>query len=479
MSNVSKTSIDNRFQTIIEDQNVTPVTESHEDISVLAYGACRANTKFTANAALTTLPILSATPLANGQIIYVNDMGIPVTVSGNEYIGLDGRKMQFCKVDALYGWGCNICGSSGVNCTGIVPFNTREATNSTNWTQAIAGHLHTVGLKSDGSLWTWGINNVGQLGTNNFTCYSSPVREVTSSSNWCQITAGSWHTAAIKTDGSLWAWGSNIAGQLGDGTTVCKNSPVREGTVSSNWCQVSAGQCSTAAIKTDGSLWSWGLNTCGKLGDNTTISRSAPVREATSSSNWYQVSVGSLHTLAIKKDGSLWGWGRNDCGQLGDNSVISRSTPVREVSFDNSWCQVSAGFTHSAAIKTNGSLWTWGDACFGFLVGATSCKSSPTREINNLNTWKMVSAGFLATNAITCDGNLYAQSYDSDTATTNSWLSGNAGGVCGLVYGSTSGWCRLYVTRYYNGWKTISHSQHEPNAINVVGINSFTCIPGR
>ena len=473
MSNVSKTSIDNRFQAIIENQNVTPVTETHEDISVLAYGACRANTNFTANAALTTLPILSATPLANGQIIYVDDMSVPITVSGNEYIGLDGRKMQFCKVDELYGWGCNICGSSGVNNTTIVPISTREATNSTNWTQAVAGHQHTVGLKSDGSLWTWGINNFGQLGTNNFTCYSSPVREATSSTNWCQITAGSWHTAAIKTDGSLWTWGSNICGQLGDGTVVCKTTPTREGTISSNWCQVSAGNCSTAAIKTDGSLWSWGWNACGKLGTGTTIVARVPVREATSSSNWYQVSVGGFHTLAIKKDGSLWGWGWNVCGQLGDNSAIDRCTPVRETTNDNTWCQVSAGYCHSVAIKSDGSLWMWGNACFS----SVTMSSSPVREATNLNTWKMVSAGFAATNAITCDGILYAQALDTDT-TSNAWLYGNSGGLCSLT-GGLSATCRLWITRYFNGWKTISLSQHENSSINIVGINSSTCIPGR
>ena len=477
MSNVSKTSIDNRFQAIIEDQNVTPVTESHEDISVLAYGACRANTNFTANAALTTLPILSATPLANGQRIYVNDMCVPITVSGNEYIGLDGRKMQFCKVDALYGWGCNICGSSGVNCTGIVPFNTREATNSTNWTQAVAGHIHTAGIKSDGSLWTWGNNVCGQLGTNNFICYSSPVRESSSSTNWCQVAAGSWHTAAIKTDGSLWTWGGNVAGQLGDGTVVCRNTPTREGTLTNNWCQVSAGRCTTAAIKTDGSLWAWGLNSSGQLGVNTVLPNSAPVREITSSSNWYQVSVGGFHTLAIKKDGSLWSWGSNTLGQLGDNTTTSKSSPTREITYDNTWCQISAGYCHSAAIKSNGSLWTWGDACFCNLNSSPSLKSAPSRESNNLTTWKTVSAGYLATTAITCDGSLYTQSFDNDT-TGLQWLYNNAGGCCAWQNGSgpSTVLCR---TLYYNGWKSISLSQHEPTSINAVGINSFTCIPGR
>src|SRR3989337_2999238 len=139
-----------------------------------------------------------------------------------------------------------------------------------------------------------------------------------------QIAAGSYHTLAIKSDGTLWAWGYNYSGQLGDGTTSNKTTPVQIGT-GTNWSQIAAGGYHTLAIKSDGTLWAWGGNSFGQLGDGTSSDyKTTPVQIGTGT-NWSQIAAGGYHTLAIKSDGTLWAWG-NYYGQLGD-ATAWKETP--------------------------------------------------------------------------------------------------------------------------------------------------------
>jgi alpha-tubulin suppressor-like RCC1 family protein len=162
----------------------------------------------------------------------------------------------------------------------------------------------------EGNLWAWGYNNYGQLGTGNITDYSSPVQTVASGLNWktitCTTTQGS--AGGIKTDGTLWLWGDNQWGQLGDNTTTNRSSPVQTVAAGTNWKQVSMGRFNTGAIKTDGTLWLWGRNNNGQLGDNSTTQQNSPVQTIAGGTNWKQVSGG---IAAIKTDGTLWLWGDN------------------------------------------------------------------------------------------------------------------------------------------------------------------------
>ena len=211
---------------------------------------------------------------------------------------------------------------AGVAVLAGLPATAQGAGTAGNWIAVSAGMEHTVAIRADGSLWAWGDNHYGQLGNGTWLPDSNiPVR-VGTAYDWAYVSAGVEHTAAIRSDGSLWAWGENRSGQLGDGTTTGRNIPVRVGTAG-NWAAVSSGPTHSAAIRSDGSLWAWGFNVHGWLGDGTTINRNAPVRIGTDT-NWAAVSVGG-HTVAIRADGSLWAWGDNHYGQLGDGTWLPDS----------------------------------------------------------------------------------------------------------------------------------------------------------
>ena len=229
------------------------------------------------------------------------------------------------------------------------------ATTAGDWSKISAGFNHTTAIKTDGTLWAWGLNTNGQLGDNTTTTKSSPV-QIGSDNNWSYVAAGDYYTIAIKTNGTLWAWGQNTYGELGQGDTVSRSSPVQIGT-DTNWSVVDGGNNHVLAVKTTGTLWAWGFNGNGELGDNTTVSKSSPVQIGTLST-WTSVTAGSNHGFAIKNDNTLWGWGRGGFGELGDNTTSNSSSPIQ---IGTSFSKVSAGGYYTLAVKTDGTLWGWGN----------------------------------------------------------------------------------------------------------------------
>jgi alpha-tubulin suppressor-like RCC1 family protein len=258
------------------------------------------------------------------------------------------------------------------------------------WKQISLGNSCGTGIKEDGTLWLLGrdIGSYGILGTAG-SGTSSPVSITGGGTNWKQVDCGSSHNAAIKTDGTLWSWGYNLYGQLGDGTTVNKSSPVSTVIGGTNWKQVAAGGNSTVAVKTDGTLWTWGYNLYGQLGDGTTVNKSSPVSVAGGGTNWKQVAAGGNSTVAVKTDGTLWTWGYNLYGQLGDGTTVNKSSPVSTVIGGTDWKFSNIGGNSSLAIKTDGTLWTWGRNSHGQLGDGTAVnKSSPVFIFSNGITWK-------------------------------------------------------------------------------------------
>ena len=327
----------------------------------------------------------------NKDIVWsvTDDGGTGATISGNILDTVD-----------------NGTGASPITLTATIKEG--ALSGSVNFKSISAGSHHAAAIKKDGSLWTWGSNSYGQLGDGTTMRRITPVR-IGFDNDWAVVAAGNESTFAIKEDGSLWAWGKNSFGQLGDGTTIDRDYPVHIG--SAKWKTVSATE-STVAIQTDGSLWAWGQNNTSQLGDGTTTNRYSPVRIGTDN-DWNSVSSGLWHTLAIKNNGSLWAWGQNSKGQLGIDEaghiVVSRN-PYR-VGTDNDWKAVSASgdnIGHTVAIKNNGSLWAWGWNGFGQLGdGTTTNRYSPVR-IGTDNDWQEVSAGQTHSHAIKNDGSLWS-----------------------------------------------------------------------
>jgi len=319
--------------------------------------------------------------------------------------------------DTLWTWGLNSYGQLGGNTLTNRSTPVTTFAGGTNWKQVAGGNNHTAAIKTDGTLWTWGSGSSGQLGDNAANNRSTPVTTFAGGTNWKQVACGGGgnHTAAIKTDGTLWTWGSNTSVQLGDNTTAQRITPVTTFAGGTNWKQVAGGQNYTAAIKTDGTLWTWGSNILGQLGINTTTSRSTPVTTFAGGTNWKQVACGRNHTAAIKTDGTLWTWGNNSNGPLGDNTLTNRSTPVTTFAGGTNWKQVAGGQTYTAAIKTDGTLWTWGIGTSGQLGDNTgTSRSTPVTTFAGGTNWKQVASGQSHTAAIKTDGTLWTWGLSSN-----------------------------------------------------------------
>jgi len=299
--------------------------------------------------------------------------------------------------DTLWVWGVNSSTSGNLGDNTSVNRSTPVTTiaGGTNWKQVANGSNHTVAVKTDGTLWGWGRNDSGQTGTDagSFLTSINPVSTLTS--NWKQVSCGNSYTAAVKTDGTLWVWGSPQGGRLGnnENTINYRFTPVTTFAGGTNWKQVACGNAHTAAIKTDGTLWTWGTNSSGQLGDNTTTNRLTPVTTFAGGTNWKQVANGSNHTAAIKTDGTLWTWGSNTNGELGDNTTTQRNTPVTTFAGGTNWKQVAGGINNTAAIKTDGTLWIWGNNSSGNLGDNTTIsRSTPVTTFAGGANWKQVSS---------------------------------------------------------------------------------------
>ena len=423
--------------------------------------------------------------------------------------------------------------------TKSIPVTTFAGGN--NWKQIDFGSA-AASIKTDGTLWVWGTNDYGVLGTFDTAYKTTPVTTFAGGTNWKQVSSGGSVIAAIKTDGTLWTWGLNTFGQLGDNTTTQRITPVTTFAGGSNWKQISTGNYHSAAIKTDGTLWTWGLGNNGQLGNRQTVSISGsmtnqsnilttsntsgvvvgmsvistspyngamlqlgtvtnvsattitftnnyppsvvsavgtwddfyslstsvnysgivqpgdtvaswnpsspapslytvssvsadritfnefafgynfqtytvtfqrtignfsgtvvlgfssysgaitPVTTFVGGTNWKQVSGGDSHTAAIKTDGTLWTWGSGV--SLGDNTGITRYTPVTTFAGGTNWKQVVCGSNNTAAIKTDGTLWTWGYNYYGQLGNNTNTnRSTPVTTFVGGSNWKQVACG--------------------------------------------------------------------------------------
>ena len=327
----------------------------------------------------------------------------------NLYFRQSGSWITVANFKKLYAWGCNSVGQIGDGTTTFRCVPTQESTAATDWCAVSAGGNHTAAVKKTGELYAWGSNSVGQIGDGTLTNRCVPTQECTAATDWCAVSAGCAHTAAVKTTGELYSWGCNVCGALGDGTQTNRCVPTQECTAATDWCAVSAGFIQTAAIKTTGALYAWGCNSRGQIGDGTTVSRCVPTQECTAATDWCAVAAGDRHTAAVKTTGELYAWGYNIFGQIGDGTTTDRCVPTQESTAATDWCAVAAGNFHTAAVKTTGELYAWGSNGSGRLGdGTVVTKCVPTQESTAATDWCAVAAGYYHTAAVKTTGELYA-----------------------------------------------------------------------
>ena len=259
----------------------------------------------------------------------------------------------------LWVWGRNLEGALGLNqTTNQYARSSPTQLPGTTWSDVSYRYFNMMGLKTDGTLWGWGRNQVGDIASNNEQKYSSPVQITGSGTTYSTLFSHYGGYGSLKTDGTLWMWGGNNHGALGQNNITQYSSPVQVGS-DTTWSMTAKSMHTIAlATKTDGTLWAWGNNTYGRLGQNAPENslRSSPVQVGTETTWSFIDSTNNVG--GIKTDGRLWLWGNNEVGQLGDNSRTQRSSPTQIPG--TTWSDIVAGSQASLASKTDGTLWVWG-----------------------------------------------------------------------------------------------------------------------
>jgi alpha-tubulin suppressor-like RCC1 family protein len=309
---------------------------------------------------------------------------------------------------SLWCWGADSNGQLGNKSTNDL--SSAVLTDNGAWTQVASGGSHSCAINNDGTLWCWGANASGQLGIGTTAANQEPA-QVGSDTNWQSIATGVDHSCAIKTDGTLWCWGGNSKSQLGNGGTTDSTDPIQIGS-NTDWTAISLGNKFSCATKINQSLWCWGDNSAGQLSyDKATPVFSTPQQES-SMSSWNKVATGNGNTCAITNSQALYCWGDNSYGQLTLNNITTTDSSTPQQIYEDGPVAATTPFTaqdvavgdgQSCAIKTDGTLWCWGNNSSGQLgVGTTSSLTTP-HQVSHTTTWREVNAGDHHTCAIDAD----------------------------------------------------------------------------
>jgi alpha-tubulin suppressor-like RCC1 family protein len=308
-------------------------------------------------------------------------------------VSVCGTVKTFCRIGAgsyasygvdfrgkVWGWGYGGVGELGNNNT--LPFSTPVSVAGAlkTFCQISGGYIFALALDQRGKGWGWGYGFQGQLGRNNAAQYSTPISICGANKTFCIIDAGSSHGVALDLRGRAWAWGSNFNGCLGDNSTNTRLTPISVCGAVQTFCKIFASENNTYAINKDGRLFSWGDNTNGALGDNTITQRITPVRVGGAVKTFCQIAVGSLYAAAIDRYGKIWSWGNNNFGQLGNNSTTGYSTPVSVCGANKTFCRIYGGSATLYGVDKNGNVWAWGSNTSGE-IGDNSLthRSTPVR----------------------------------------------------------------------------------------------------
>jgi len=361
--------------------------------------------------------------LIGGGILYLNSTFTPPVsthyifpVQINSIGAGDGFSMAITDDGTLWTWGVHrALERSRIRTSGIPhPTNIMDNAAYVAGSNTIIpfGSYQSAAITTDGDLWILGVYRVGY---NAYRTFSTPTRIMR---NAVAVSTGASHMMTITSDGTLWGWGNNRRGQLGDGTTINRDMPVQIGT-STDWISVTAQDLHTIALKNDGSLWAWGVNHRGQFGDNRTIGYEYAILSPVSiniNTTWISVDTSSFHTVALCDNGSIWAWGSNLSGELGNSTTTNSGTPV-QVGNSTDWVSVAAGNGFTIAQKTDGSLWSWGTNQLGELgngEGGFHRENSvlSPKQIGTDTDWASIAVGAHRTIATKLDGSLWTWGWE-------------------------------------------------------------------
>ena len=281
----------------------------------------------------------------------------------------------------------------------------------TDWSRVDSFESNNLAVKTDGSLWAWGNNFNGQNGNGNHGAGAMdliPTR-VGLENDWAS-TAGT--SFAIKNNGTLWGWGSNGSGRLGTGDFEDHFTPVQIG-IDSDWVAVSGASNQTLALKNNGTLWGWGLNKNGSLAigavNNFVL---VPTQTGNGTADWQKIDVGGCcSSKMIKTDGTLWAMGIGSQGNLGNGTTVDSNMPV-QVGFANNWV-VASNTNSTCALQSEGSLWTWGNNFAGQLGNGNSINGTTPQQIGSI-VWQQVVTGFNYAIGLSSAGTLYSWGWNNN-----------------------------------------------------------------
>jgi alpha-tubulin suppressor-like RCC1 family protein len=343
---------------------------------------------------------------------------ITAAISGNWSVtaGGDSFTLALKSDDTLWEWGDNQKGQLGLGNTTKSLYPIRVGIDS-DWVKIAAGNAYTINIKANGTIWGWGDNYSGQLGINQAYNYKKTPTQIGTQSDWSAVAAGNAHTLAVKTNGTLWAWGGNYHAALGDGTVDNRFTPRQIG-IDSDWAIVEAGYYYSLALKTNsdgsvGTLWAWGWNSIGQLGLGDYTQRNTPTQIG-NQSDWMAITAGTQHTISLKTNGTIWSWGSNYYGSLGLGDTLDRNMPT-QIGIQTQWSKVAVGSSHTVTLKRDGTIWVWGYNLVGQLglgdSGDVTQRLIPT-QLGNQTDWITLGAGGMHSLAIKTNGTLWAWGYN-------------------------------------------------------------------
>jgi alpha-tubulin suppressor-like RCC1 family protein len=416
-----------------------------------------------------------------GDIAGESDETVEITITGATVVGIGKAVGSVTLADddapASSGGVLLATGSNGNGVTGLGTdvgntLTFTQAGSATNWASIDASTFHNVGVKQDGTLWAWGSNNQGATGLGLTTGTTLVPTQVGSASNWADASAGGVHSLGIRTDGTLWAWGYNSFGRTGLGTDVgAATTPTQVGS-GTNWVAVSAGLDHSLAVRSDGTLWSWGYNGLGQLGQGDTSERLVPTQVG-SATTWAFVNGSGDDSSAIRTDGTLWTWGSNTLGRTGLGIDTGTTLAPTQVGSDSDWAAVSGapfGATR-LGLRADGTLWSWGYNSNGATGLGTSSGSTLTpTQIGADADWAQASVGNGHSVGVRTDGTLW------------SWGT-NSLGATGLGVSTGENWTPVQVGSAAT-WEAVSAGGYhtlaigEPPASGEVSIGDAVAVEG-